>query len=133
MKYIVNNKIEELFNNILIGCAKLMTLNYEFIYLNICGYNVVCTHGDLDKFKNIGITINSLFSKKYGKAINYTFSGDKHHLESFEQFGIESTLVGSLCGTDEYANNKRLYSNPMQTLCIFTPEDGKLCTYNIKL
>ena len=106
---------------------------YEFIYLNICGYNVVCTHGDLDKFKNIGITINSLFSKKYGKAINYTFSGDKHHLESFEQFGIESTLVGSLCGTDEYANNKRLYSNPMQTLCIFTPEDGKLCTYNIKL
>ena len=26
MKYIVNNKIEELFNNILIGFAKLMTL-----------------------------------------------------------------------------------------------------------
>ena len=106
---------------------------YEFIYLNVCGYNIVCTHGDLDKFKDIGVTINSLFSKKYGKAIDYTFSGDKHHLESFEQFGVESALVGSLCGTDEYANNKRLYSNPMQTLCIFTPEDGKLCTYNIKL
>lgn len=106
---------------------------YEFIYFNVCGYNVVCTHGDLDKFKDIGITINSLFSKKYGKTIDYTFSGDKHHLESFEQFGVESTLVGSLCGTDEYANNKRLYSHPMQTLCIFTPEDGKLCSYNIKL
>lgn len=106
---------------------------YEFIYFNICGHNVVCTHGDLDKFKDIGIMINSLFSKKYGKSVDYTFSADKHHLESFEQFGIESTLVGSLCGTDEFANNKRLYSNPMQTLCIFTPEDGKLCTYNIKL
>lgn len=106
---------------------------YEFIYFNVCGYNVVCTHGDLDQLKNIGVTINSLFSKKYGKTIDYTFSGDKHHLESFEQFGIESALVGSLCGTDEFANNKRLYSNPMQTLCIFTPEDGKLCTYNIKL
>ena len=106
---------------------------YEFIYFNVCGYNVVCTHGDLDKFKDIGITINSLFSKKYGKTIDYTFSGDKHHLESFEQFGVESALVGSLCGTDEYANNKRLYSYPMQTLCIFTPEDGKLCSYNIKL
>jgi hypothetical protein len=106
---------------------------YEFIYFNVCGYNVVCTHGDLDKFRDIGVTINSLFSKKYGKTIDYTFSGDKHHLESFEQFGIESALVGSLCGTDEYANNKRLYSNPMQTLCIFAPEDGKLCTYNIKL
>ena len=106
---------------------------YEFIYFNVCGYNVVCTHGDLDQFKQLGVTINSLFSKKYGKTIDYTFSGDKHHLESFEQFGIESTLVGSLCGTDEYANNKRLYSKPMQTLCIFTPDDGKLCSYNIKL
>lgn len=106
---------------------------YEFIYFDICGYNVVCTHGDLDKLKDIGVTINSIFSKKYGKPIDYTFSGDKHHIESFEQFGIESTLVGSLCGTDEYANNCRLYSNPTQTLCIFTPDDGKLCTYNIKL
>lgn len=106
---------------------------YEFIYFNVCGYNIVCTHGDLDKFTDIGVTVNTLFSKKFDKTIDYTFSGDKHHLESFEQFGIESTLVGSLCGTDEFANNKRLYSNPMQTLCIFTPEDGKLCTYNIKL
>jgi hypothetical protein len=79
------------------------------------------------------MTVNALFTKKYGKSIDYTFSADKHHAESFEQFGIESTLVGSLCGTDEYANNKRLYSNPMQTMCIFTPDDGKLCSYNIKL
>lgn len=106
---------------------------YEFIYFNVCGHDVVCTHGDLDKFKDLGVVVNSLFSKKYGKTIDYTFTGDKHHLESFEQFGIESVLVGSLCGTDEYANNRRLYSNPMQTLCIFTQEDGKLCTYNIKL
>ena len=106
---------------------------YEFIYFDVCGYNVVCTHGDLDKFNDLGVVVNSLFTKKYGKTIDYTFSGDKHHLEAFEQFGIESTLVGSLCGTDEYANNKRLYSHPMQTLCIFTPEDGKLCSYNIKL
>lgn len=106
---------------------------YEFIHFNACGYNIVCTHGDLDKFKDIGVTVNSLFSKKFGKTIDYTFSGDKHHLESFEQFGVESVLVGSLCGTDEFANNRRLYSYPMQTLCIFTPDDGKLCTYNIKL
>ena len=107
---------------------------YEFIYLNVLGYNICCTHGDLDgNLKNIGVTINTLFSKKYGKTIDYTFNGDKHHLEAFEGFDIESTLVGSLCGSDEYANNRRLYSNPMQTLCIFTPNDGKLCTYNIKL
>ena len=106
---------------------------YEFIYFDVCGYNIVCTHGDIDKLNDIGVVVNSLFTKKYGKTIDYTYSADKHHLESFEQFGIESALVGSLCGTDEYANNKRLYSYPMQTLCIFTPDDGKLCTYNIKL
>lgn len=106
---------------------------YEFIYFDVCGHNVACTHGDLDKLQDLGVTINNLFTKKFGKTIDYTFSGDKHHLEAFEQFGIESALVGSLCGTDEYANNKRLYSNPMQTFCIFTPDDGKLCTYNIKL
>ena len=106
---------------------------YEFIYMQICGKNIVCTHGDLDNFKNLGMTVNALFSKKYGKTIDYTFSGDKHHLEAFEQFGVESALVGSLCGTDEFANNKRLYSYPMQTLCIFDSEDGKQCTYNIKL
>lgn len=107
---------------------------YEFIYLEVCGYNIVCTHGDLDSnLKNIGVTVNTLFSKKFGKTIDYTFNGDKHHLEAFEQFDIESILVGSLCGSDEYANNRRLYSNPMQTLCIFTPDDGKQCTYNIKL
>ena len=106
---------------------------YEFIYFNVCGYNIVCTHGDLDKFNDLGVVVNSLFTKKYGKTIDYTYSADKHHLEAFEQFGIESALVGSLCGTDEYANNKRLYSYPMQTLSIFTKDDGKLCTYNIKL
>jgi hypothetical protein len=106
---------------------------YEFIYFPVCGYNVVCTHGDLDKFRDLGVTINSIFTKKYGKTIDYTFTGDKHHLEAFEQFGIESSLVGSLCGTDEFANNRRLYANPMQTLCIFSHEDGKLCTYNMKL
>jgi hypothetical protein len=123
-------------NQRLKGNAKVDVIDseyYEFIYFDVCGYNVVCTHGDLDKFSDIGVVVNSLFTKKYGTTIDYTFSGDKHHLEAFEQFGIESTLVGSLCGTDEYANNKRLYSNPMQTLCIFTPEDGKLCSYNIKL
>lgn len=106
---------------------------YEFIYLNVCGYNIVGAHGDLEKFKQFGLTVNTLFTKKYGKTIDYTVSADKHHIEEFETIGIESTLVRSLCGTDEYANNHRLYSAPGQTLMIFTPEDGRECTYNIKL
>ena len=106
---------------------------YEFLYLNVCGYNIVGAHGDLEKFKQFGLTVNTLFTKKYGKTIDYTVSADKHHVEEFETMGIESILVRSLCGTDEHANNHRLYSDPGQTMMIFTPEDGRECTYNIKL
>lgn len=106
---------------------------YEFIYLNVLGYNIVAAHGDLEKFKQFGSTVNTLFSKKYGVSIDYTISADKHHIEEFEQMGIESILVRSLCGNDDYANNLRVYSAPGQTLMIFSKEEGRECTYNIKL
>lgn len=106
---------------------------YEFILFNVCGYNVVATHGDLDFFKSMGVNLHTLFSKAYGFDVNYTLSGDKHHLQEFEQYGIESILIRSFCGTDDYANGKRLYSDCGQTLMFFTPEDGRECTYNIKL
>ena len=106
---------------------------YEFIYLNVLGYDIVAAHGDLEKFKNFGVTVNTLFTKKYGQTIDYTISADKHHIEEFETMGIESTLVRSLCGTDEYSNKNRLYSAPGQTLMIFSKSEGKECTYNIKL
>lgn len=106
---------------------------YEFLYLNVCGYNIVGAHGDLEKFKQFGLMVNTLFTKKYGLTIDYTISADKHHIEEFEQIGIESVLVRSLCGTDNYANNGRLYSDSGQTVMIFSPEEGRECTYNIKL
>ena len=74
-----------------------------------------------------------MFGKKYGLDVEYVFSGDKHHSETIDSYGIDNVMVSSLCGTDDYANNKRLYANPAQTLCIFNKEDGKICTYNIKL
>lgn len=107
---------------------------HEFIKLNVCGYNIVAAHGDLEgNFKNIGVTFNTIFSKLYGETIDYTITGDKHHLEEFEQFGIESILSRSLCGSDDYASDKRLYSSPGQTLIVFNNEDGRESTYNIKL
>lgn len=104
----------------------------EFIKLNVCGYNICGTHGDLDNIKNLGVMLNTLFTKLYGETIDYTVSADKHHFEAFESFGIENILVSALCGTDDYANEHRLYSNAGQTMLIFTKEDGKLCQYNIK-
>ena len=106
---------------------------YEFIYLYILGHDVVAVHGDLDPIKKTGLTINSVFNKMYGHSIDYMIVADKHHLETVEDTGIESILVGSMCGTDEYANNRRLYSYPSQTLMMFNKDDGKYCQYNIKL
>lgn len=106
---------------------------YEFTKLNVCGYNIVGVHGDLDSVKNLGLTANTLFSKRYGESIDYVVSADKHHLEEFENFGIESVLVRSLCGADDYANDHRLYSYPGQTLMIFNKENGRDANYNIKL
>ena len=105
----------------------------EFTRINVCGYKICCVHGNLDNFKNIGSTVNTIFSRKFGETIDYTISGDKHHLEEFEQFDIESVLIRSLCGTDDYANEKRLYSKPGQTLMIFNLEDGRESTYHIPL
>lgn len=105
----------------------------EFIKINVCGKNVCAVHGDLDNIKNLGVLVNTIFSKLYSQTIDYTISGDKHHLEEFESFDIENILVRSLCGTDNYANDRRLYSNAGQTLMFFTPEDGRQCTYHIKI
>lgn len=105
----------------------------EFTKLNVLGYNICCVHGDIDSFKNLGVIVNTIFSRKFGETIDYTVSGDKHHLEEFEQFDIESTLIRSLCGTDEYANNKRLYSKAGQTLMIFNDIYGRESTYHIPL
>jgi hypothetical protein len=105
----------------------------EFTKLNVLGYNICCVHGNLDNFKNLGTTVNTIFSRKFGETIDYTISGDKHHLEEFEQFDIESILVRSLCGTDDYANEHRLYSKAGQTLLIFNNEYGREATYHIPL
>lgn len=105
----------------------------EFTKLNVLGYNICCVHGDLDNFKNLGRDVNTIFSRKFGETIDYTVSGDKHHLEEFEQYDIESILIRSLCGTDDFANNKRLYSKPGQTLMIFNDTYGREATYHIPL
>lgn len=104
----------------------------EFIWFKAAGYNVCCTHGDLDNFKDIGVTLNTIFSKQFGETIDYTFSADKHHLEELDRYGIESVLIPSLCGTDDYANERRLYSSAGQMLFIFDSQYGREATYNIK-
>ena len=104
----------------------------EFLLLNVCGHDICAAHGDLDSVKASPRMLSTLFHKKYGKDIEYILLGDKHHREDFEELGVTSMLCGALCGSDDYANDKRLFSTPSQMLLIFNPEDGLDAEYRIK-
>lgn len=105
---------------------------HEFIYMDVCGHGFCCSHGDIDFVRNSPRLLSTLFQKRYGKDIEYILLGDKHHIETFNELGITSMICGSLCGTDEYANNKRLYSEPSQLLLIVNDECGVDAEYKIK-
>lgn len=107
--------------------------DYELTYFEARGKSFVAAHGDLDAVKTSPKMLATLFQKKFGKNIDYILLGDKHHRESFEELGISAMICGSLCGTDEYANNKRLYSTPSQLLLILpNSEDVDVAEYNLK-
>lgn len=104
----------------------------EFIFVNACGHDICAVHGDLDSVKNSPKLLTMLFNKRYGKDIEYILLGDKHHRESFEELGVTATICGALCGADDYASDRRLYSQPSQQLLIVTPENGVDAEYRLK-
>lgn len=104
----------------------------EFTLFNVCGYNILIAHGDLDNVKTSPRLLHTLFAKKTGQSIDYILLGDKHHLGSFEEMGVEALLSRSLCGSDDYANDHRLFSMAGQTLLFFTPEAGRDASYELR-
>lgn len=104
----------------------------EFLFVNACGHDICAAHGDLDSVRCAPRLLTTVFQKKYGKDIEYIVLGDKHHRESFNELGVTATICGSLCGTDDYANDKRLYSHPEQLLLIVDPECGVDAEYRLK-
>lgn len=104
----------------------------EFLFVNAAGHDLVASHGDIDTVKTSPRMLTTLFGKQYGKDIEYILLGDKHHRESFEELGVTSMICGALCGADDYANDKRLYSTPSQLLLIFNPVDGLDAEYRLK-
>ena len=107
---------------------KEITINednsYELLRICACGHEIAAVHGDLDAGKsNSMLTMSMLYEKNFGRKMEYLVMGHFHKRYSDENLGIEQIGVGSLCGTDEYAKNKRLFSKPSQTLLIFD-KDG---------
>ena len=104
----------------------------EFILLDVCGYGFCASHGDLDSVRTSPRMLATLFQKKYGVDIDYILLGDKHHAESFSELGVHAMLVDALCGTDDYANEHRLYATPAQMLLIVNEENGVDAEYRLK-
>lgn len=105
----------------------------EFLMVETCGYNICAAHGDLDTIRTSPKTLSTLFRKKYNKDIDCFIFGDKHHQDLSDELGIDSFLCGSLCGTDDYANGKRLYSPPSQLLLIINEDDCTDAEYRLKV
>lgn len=119
-RFINNEKIEIIYDE-----------RWEFIIAKVCGHDLCAVHGDIDNVKSSPKLLTTLFHKEFGIDIEYIILGDKHHRESFEELGVTSMICGSLCGADDYANDKRLYSSPGQLLMIFN-YDGLDAEYRLR-
>lgn len=106
--------------------------NTEFLFVNAAGHDICASHGDLDGVKSSPRLLSTLMYKVYGVEVEYVILGDKHHRESFDELGVTATICGSLCGTDDYANGKRLYSTPSQLLLIVDRENGVDAEYRLR-
>ena len=104
----------------------------EFQFVSVCGRWLLATHGDLDNVQSAPRLFGSLAYKTYGRDIEMVLLGDKHHRASNSELGVDALLCGSLCGTDDYANDHRLYATPSQLLLIVTPEYGVDAEYRLR-
>ena len=105
----------------------------EFLFVNAAGHEICASHGDIDDAKSSPRLLPTLFQKKLGKDVEYILLADKHHRESFEELGVTAQICGALCGSDDYANDRRLYSTPFQLMLIVSPEDGVDAEYKLKV
>lgn len=103
----------------------------EFVLIEACGRNFCATHGDLDSVKSSPRLLSTLFHRVYNKDIDYILLADKHHHESFGELGVTAIICGALCGSDDYASEKRLFSTPEQLMLIVNQVDGVDAEYRI--
>lgn len=91
----------------------------EIIGTKICGKNIFAMHGDKDKIKRVADDMTRYFST----IPDYVFMGHLHHNETLEVGRTKVVMNGSLCGIDEYAKNKRIFSKPSQSLIVLDDND----------
>lgn len=106
---------------------------HELVSITSLGHNICATHGDLDNSKtNPMMTLPVLYEKNFGRKAKIIITAHLHHVFCNEVMDVIHVGVGALCGADEYAKDKRLFSKPSQTLLIID-NDGLDAIHNIDL
>lgn len=93
------------------------------------GYNVIAVHGDKDTPK----TIVDRLTAFTGDHQDLICTAHYHHFSCDEQNRTIVISNGALMGTDDYAMDLRLDSEPSQTLIIQSPQNVCECIYKINL
>lgn len=101
----------------------------EFTIVNICGYNCLAIHGHNDKISNVASNM-SLMNKQQ---LDYIFMSHYHHTQEDETHSCEVIINPSLVGVDSYSKQVRKTSKPAQKFILFNKEEGRECTYSIRL
>jgi hypothetical protein len=109
---IVNNNIDE-----------------DICIFEVCGKVCGMVHGHKDSISNVVQNI-SLMTKTF---LDYMFLSHYHHNIEDEIHSCEVIVNPSLIGVDEFSKDKRWSSKPAQKFMIFNKEEGRECSYNIRL
>lgn len=98
------------------------------IMFDVLGSKIIGVHGDIDRPTQV---VDNMI-KMFRVIPSEIHMGHLHHHYEKEEYDIEVIINGSLQGTDYYAKDIRKSGRPMQKLMIYD-DNGKLCTYKIKL
>jgi len=95
----------------------------------VCGHLCLGSHGDKDQITNATNNLPLMFKM----LPEYIFLSHFHHLQSDEIHSCEVIVNPSLAGVDSYSFGKRKSSKPAQMFMIFNEEEGRECSYSIRL
>lgn len=96
---------------------------------NFNGYAIIATHGDKDKPNNAIQNLTLLTGIKYDLCL----LAHRHHFSADEHCGTVLVANGSVCGTDQFAQDLRLHSLPSQNFIIMSEDNPVECIYKINL
>lgn len=114
------------FENVHIGAAR--KVDPSIYMIDVRGKVYLGVHGDFDAGSGKIASLQAMV----GEPIYAVLCGHLHHCKFEEEHGVLSIMSGSFVGLDDYCVQKRLYTEPSQTVCV-CDEDGVRCLYNVKL